>query len=180
MKYNEKTIDSKKIYNGKVLRLRVDEVVLNNGHKTSREIVEHNGAVAIIPILDGEKMFLVKQFRKAIEQELIELPAGKIEKGEDPKESALRELEEEIGYKAGSIEKIFSIYTSPGFSNEIIHIYVAKNLIKTKTDRDEDELMDVIVLDFEEVKEMINKREIMDAKSIVGILAYFNSNNEIY
>ena len=177
MKFNEKTINSENIFNGKILKLRVDEVMLSNGDKTTREIVEHNGAVAIIPLIDEEKMFLVKQFRKAIEKELIELPAGKIEKEEDPKECALRELEEEIGYKAGHIKKLLSIYTSPGFSNEIIHIYVAWDLKKTKINRDDDELMDIIEVSINEAKNMIDEGKIMDAKTITGILAYLNKNN---
>lgn len=177
MKFNEKTINSENIFNGKILKLRVDEVMLSNGDKTTREIVEHNGAVAIIPLIDEERMFLVKQFRKAIEKELIELPAGKIEKEEDPKECALRELEEEIGYKAGHIQKLLSIYTSPGFSNEIIHIYVAGDLKKTKINRDDDELMDIIEVSINEAKNMMDEGKIMDAKTITGILAYFNKNN---
>ena len=177
MKFNEKTINSENIFNGKILKLRVDEVMLSNGEKTTREIVKNNRAVAIIQIKKKKKMFLVKQFRKAIEKELIELPAGKIEKEEDPKDCALRELEEEIGYKAGHIQKLLSIYTSPGFSNEIIHIYVARDLKKTKINRDDDELMDIIEVSINEAKNMMDEGKIMDAKTITGILAYLNKNN---
>lgn len=177
MKYNEKTITSKNIFNGNIINLRVDEIILINGKKATREIVEHSGAVAIIPIIDKDKMFLVKQFRKPIERDLIELPAGKLERGENPEECAIRELEEEIGYKAGKIQKLITIYTSPGFANEIIHIYVASDLKKTRINRDEDEFMDILEVSFKEVKEMIDDGEIMDAKTIAGILSFFQNKN---
>lgn len=160
------------MFNGNIINLRVDEVMLSNGKKTTREIVEHSGAVAIIPIVDKDRIFLVKQFRKPIERELIELPAGKLEGEENPEECAIRELEEEIGYKAGKIKNLITIYTSPGFANEIIHIYVAWDLKKTKVNRDEDEFMDIIEVNFQEVIKMIHDGQIMDAKTIAGILAY--------
>ncbi len=174
MKYIEKTISTKNIFKGKIIKLRVDEVILNNDNKATREIVEHSGAVAIIPIIDKDRMFLVRQFRKPIEKELIELPAGKLEREENPKECALRELEEEIGYRAGKIQKLITIYTSPGFANEIIHIYVASDLKKTRINRDKDEFMDILKVSFEEVKDMINNGKIQDAKTIAGVLAFFS------
>jgi ADP-ribose pyrophosphatase len=174
LKYIEKTISTKNIFKGKIIKLRVDEVILNNDNKATREIVEHSGAVAIIPIIDKDRMFLVRQFRKPIEKELIELPAGKLEREENPKECALRELEEEIGYRAGKIQKLITIYTSPGFANEIIHIYVASDLKKTRINRDKDEFMDILKVSFEEVKDMINNGKIQDAKTIAGVLAFFS------
>lgn len=172
MGYREKTIKTEKIFNGKVLNLRVDKVLLENGNKSIREIVEHGGAVAILAINEKGKIFLVKQFRKPFEKELLELPAGKLEPKETPEECAVRELEEEIGYRAKKIEKLNSIYTSPGFTNEEVHIFLASDLEKTKTHRDEDEFMDVIEISLEEIKKMIDNGKIHDAKTIVGILTF--------
>ena len=177
MKFNEVTTSRKNIYMGKVVNLHVDEVVLCNGKMAKREIVEHSGAVAILPIINKDRIFLIRQFRKPIENELIELPAGKLEKGEDPEECAIRELEEEIGYKAGKLQKLTSIYTSPGFANEIIHIYLALDLIKTKINRDEDEFMDILELSIDEAEKMIGDGRITDGKTIVGILFFLHKDN---
>ncbi|RBP45572.1 NUDIX hydrolase [Garciella nitratireducens] len=176
MKHSEKTIGTKKIFKGKIINLRVDNVLLENGNTSTREIVEHNGGVAILAINKNGNVFLVKQFRKPFEKELIELPAGKLESGEKPEECAIRELEEEIGYKANKIEKLNSIYTSPGFSNEIIHIFLALDLQKTKIHRDENEFMDVIEISLEEAKKMIDTGQIHDAKTIIGILSFLLKN----
>lgn len=173
MKYFEKTIKSRRIFEGKIINVRIDEVELCNGTKASREIVEHSGAVAIIPMIDNEKIFMVNQFRKPLDKELIELPAGKLELGENPKECALRELEEEIGYRAGSMEELISIYTSPGFADEIIHIFVAKELKKTRINRDQDEFMDILEVNLEDIHSMVLKGSISDAKTIAGLLAFF-------
>lgn len=177
LKFNEKTINREEIYRGKIVNLYVDEVILCNKKKAKREIVEHSGAVAILPILDKDRIFLIKQFRKPIENELVELPAGKLEKGEEPEECAIRELEEEIGYIPGKLEKLTSIYTSPGFANEIIHIYLASDLKKTKIKRDDDEFMDILEVDIDEAIRMIEDGRIIDAKTIVGILFYLQKDN---
>ena len=174
MKFFEKTITSKKIFEGKIINVRIDEVELCNGERASREIVEHSGAVAIIPLINREKIFMVKQFRKPLDKELLELPAGKLESGEDPKDCALRELEEEIGYRAGSIKKLISIYTSPGFADEIIHIFIAKDLVMTMTSRDQDEFMDIFEINLMDTPNMILKGEITDAKTIAGLLTYLH------
>ena len=174
MKFFEKTITSKKIFEGKIINVRIDEVELCNGERASREVVEHSGAVAIIPLINKEKIFMVKQFRKPLDKELLELPAGKLESGEDPKDCALRELEEEIGYRAGSIKKLISIYTSPGFADEIIHIFIAKDLVKTMTSRDQDEFMDIFEINLMDTPNMILQGEITDAKTIAGLLTYLH------
>lgn len=176
VKYKEETIETKTIFNGKIVKLREDQVILSNGNKATREVVEHNGAVAVLPINEDGDLFLVKQFRKPVEQEILELPAGKLEVGEDPQDCAIRELEEEIGYRAGDIKKLTSFYTSPGFSNEIIHIFVASDLKKTQINRDDDELMDILEMSFEKVKNMIYNGKIIDAKTIVGILYFLQKN----
>ncbi len=170
MNYLEKTIQTKKIYDGKIINLRVDEVELPNGKTSMREIVEHPGAVAIVAITLEKKVLFVKQFRKAIEEELLEIPAGKLDQGEDPYDAAIRELEEESGYRAEALKKLGSIYTSPGFADEIIHIYLADRLIPTMQNPDEDEFLSVFQFTWEEIQQMIVTGEIKDAKTITGLL----------
>ncbi len=121
----EKTLNSKLIYKGKILNLRVDTIILSNGRKAKREIIEHSGSVAILPLIGKNKFLLVKQYRKAIEKTLLEIPAGKMEIGENIKRCAQRELTEETGYKAGNFEKLASVYLAPGYSSEIIHVILA-------------------------------------------------------
>ena len=126
----EKTLSTQQIFNGKVISLQVDEVELPNGKKAKRELIKHPGAVAIIAITDENKLVLVEQYRKALQRTIVEIPAGKLEKGEEPLECAKRELEEETGYECKSIELVTSFYTSPGFADEIVHVYLATGLTK--------------------------------------------------
>ena len=122
----------KKVFTGKVISLQVDDVELPDGKTGKREIVKHPGAVAIIAVTADNKIIMVEQYRKALERSLVEIPAGKLEKGEEPVLSAKRELEEETGYECEKMEHIISFYTSPGFADELVHLYVAHNLKKKK------------------------------------------------
>jgi len=167
----EKRISTKQIYAGKVVNLRVDAVELENRTIASREIVEHNGAAAIVPILSRGNVILVRQFRYAIETEVLEVPAGTLKENEDPKNCAVRELEEETGYRCGEIVKIGECYVAPGYSTEKIHVFLAKDLTKTQTNMDEDENIRLEVLPFQEALDKIRTGEIRDAKSIVGLHA---------
>lgn len=171
MDYKERTVSSKKIFNGKVINLRVDEVELPDGRTGTREIVEHNGGVAVVAVKEG-KIILVRQYRKPVESCLLELPAGKLEKGEDPYECGARELQEETGYIPESLKLLTSIYTTPGFSSEKLYIYLADSLREGSLNRDEDEFLDVLYYDVEEVVDMIYKGIINDAKTICGVLMY--------
>lgn len=166
----EKTISSDRVYTGKTISLRVDTVEVPNRGYQKREIVEHNGAVGIIAITPENKVILVKQFRKAIEKELWEIPAGKIEIGENPKDCAIRELKEETGYSAEKIKLIHKFYTSAGFSNQKIYIFLAENLIQGEQNFDEDEVIEVKEFEMDEVYSMIQKNEIEDAKTSIGLL----------
>lgn len=166
----EKTISSDRIYTGKTISLRVDTVEVPNRGYQKREIVEHKGAVAIVALTSDNKVVLVKQYRKAIEKELWEIPAGKIEIGENPKECAIRELKEETGYSAENMKLIHKFYTSAGFSNQKVYIFLAENLIPGDTSFDEDEIIEVKELDINEVYKMIERNEIEDAKTSIGIL----------
>ena len=163
----EKTIDVKEIFSGKILKLQVEEVELPNGRRSTREIVRHPGAVGIIPFLDDDTVVMVKQYRKPVEDYLIEIPAGKLEEGEDPLECAKRELEEETGYRASLWEYLGFIYTSPGFSDEKIHIYRARYLFRSGDSKtDEDEFLDVIQMKLEDVEKKIATGEIVDSKTL--------------
>lgn len=170
---NEKTISNEMIYSGKILNLKKIEVELDNGKSSYREIVEHRGGVAIVAEIDSKILF-VKQYRKSIEQDLLEIPAGKIEKDEDPLECAYRELEEETGYKAKELVLINEVYPTPGYSNEKIYVYYAKNLEKGILNPDEDEIIKNISLPLTEVNTMIKTGEINDLKTLYAIFAYQN------
>ena len=166
----EKTISSDRVYTGKTISLRVDTVEIPNRGYKKREIVEHNGAVGIIAITRENKVVLVKQYRKAIEKELWEIPAGKIEPGENPKESAIRELKEETGYSAQSMKLLHKFYTSAGFSNQKIYIYLAENLTSGSQDFDDDEFIEAKEFSLNEVYVMIYNNDIEDAKTSIGML----------
>ncbi|MEH6943028.1 NUDIX hydrolase [Bacillus sp. JJ722] len=170
-KFEEKTLTSESIYNGRVISLQVDEVELPNGEKGKRELVKHPGAVAIIAITQDNKIVMVEQYRKALERSIIEIPAGKLELGEEPVVTAIRELEEETGYVSESMEHIVSFYTSPGFADELLHVFVAKGL-KKKEDAascDEDEFVEVLEIDLEEAQTYIKEQKIYDAKTVYAV-----------
>ena len=166
----EKTISSDRIYTGKVISLKVDTVEIENKGYQKREIVEHQGAVAIVALTDDDKVVLIKQFRKPIEQVIWEIPAGKLEIGETPKECAIRELKEETGYSAKNIKLIHKFFTSSGFSNQKIYIFLATGLTKGEHKFDEDEIIEKYEIDINEARNMIIKNEIEDAKTAIGIL----------
>ncbi|QCX32681.1 NUDIX hydrolase [Caloramator sp. E03] len=171
MNFKEITISQKYIHKGKIINLRVDEVELPSGRKSSREIVEHNGGVGIVAINEKKEIILVKQFRKPFEEVLIEIPAGKLEKGEEPIKCAVRELEEETGKKALSLKLMNILYTSPGFSNEKLYIYLCTEMEDGKVNPDEDENLEIMYVKYEDALNMIYNGEIKDAKTISGILA---------
>lgn len=167
----EKTIHSEQIFTGKVISLQVDEVELPNGKTSKREIIKHPGAVAVLPITDDNKIVMVEQYRKALEKEIVEIPAGKLEKGEDPAVCAKRELEEETSYECENLELLISFYTSPGFANEIIHLYKATGL-KKKEDAaalDEDEFVNLIELSLDEAEQYMKDQRIFDAKTAYAV-----------
>ena len=172
MKKDEKTIKSNVVYKGKILDLNCDDVLLPNGNKSIREVIHHNGGVCILAEVDG-KIPLVKQFRYAYGKEMFELPAGKLEKGENSYEAGIRELEEETGLKAESLESLGYMYPSCGYTNEIIYLYKANNVTKTKMHLDDDENIDVYCFTLDEIIEMIMKNEINDAKTICLVLKYY-------
>jgi len=174
MTFEEKTMKCERVFEGRIINVRVDTVELPNKKYSKREIVEHPGAVGIVAITEDEKIILVKQFRKPVEEVLLEIPAGKLESKEGPCECAIRELEEETGFVTNRVKKLLEFYTTPGFSNEIIHIYLAENLKPGKMNLDEDENIEIVTLSIEEVLDKIKAGEIKDAKTIIGVLTYVN------
>lgn len=168
MGYEEKTMKTEKIYDGKILNLRIDTVELPDKKYSKREIIEHPGAVGIVAITNNNEMVLVKQFRKAIEKELIEIPAGKLEIGEEPKDCVIRELKEETGYSAEKITYIMEFYTSPGFSNEKLYLFLAEDLHEGVAEPEKDEYIEVLKIKIDDLISMINKGEVLDSKTIIG------------
>jgi ADP-ribose pyrophosphatase len=168
----ERVLSSKILYEGRHFSFKTDVVELPNGRRTTRDIVDHPGAVAIIPILPDGRIVLVRQYRYAVKTDLLEIPAGTLEKGEKPLDCAFRELREETGYEANSMERLMSCYVAPGYSSELIHFYVASALRKAESHMELDEAITVERIEFEQVLNMIKENIIVDAKTVVGMLAY--------
>ncbi len=170
MNLKEELIESQTLYRGRVVTLRIDTVRLPSGRTARREIVEHRGAVAIVPMLDEETVLLIRQYRQAVGEELLEIPAGTLEPDEPPDSCARRELEEETGYQARQMRKLFSQYLAPGYSQEVLHVYLAEDLVPTRTQLDEDELVELVPTPISQIAEMILQGTIKDSKTIAGLL----------
>lgn len=170
---NYKVKKSEILFRGKVFDLQVDEIEYDSGNKGIREVAVHPGGAVVVPIKNDEKIVMVNQFRYPFQKFLLELPAGKLDKNEKPIDSAVRELEEETGYKAKKIIKLGSICTTPGYSTEVLHIYLAKDLVPGSYNREEGEHgMEVFELTLEEIERKILLGEIVDSKSICGVQLY--------
>ena len=178
----ERKVNSKLLYKGRNFRFLTDRVKLPNGLLTTRDTVDHPGAVAIIPILSDGRIILVRQYRYAIERKLMEIPAGTIEKEEEPLDCAIRELREETGYEAGRIEKFMECFIAPGYSNELIQFYVATELKRLPARNAPDEEITIYKIGVKEATRMINENIIKDAKTIAGLLTYlhiYSNQNQI-
>ena len=170
------TISSEPVYKGKVFDIKIDEI--REGDITyKREIVVHKGSAVVIPVFDDGTVALVRQYRHAAGKSLLEICAGTLNAGEDPKEGAIRELEEEIGVRAGKIEKLTEFYVSPGFLTEKMFVYLATELTEVGQKLEEDELLTVERHSIPALLDMIRNGEIQDAKTMVGILLAANSQN---
>ena len=167
----EKTLKAEKIYDGKVIKVSKDEVPCPNGETSIREIVHHRGGVGILFQVDGKFIF-EKQYRYALNEEIIEMPAGKLEKDEEPLEAAKRELLEETGYRPLEMIHLGDNYPTPGYSTEVIHLYYCPKAIKEERHLDSDECIDLIYLSLEEIEELIKENKIKDSKSIAAIYLY--------
>lgn len=159
----------KNIYTGRVITLNLETVSLPNGATVELEIIRHPGAAAIVPLKADGTVVLIKQYRHAAGAFIYEIPAGKLHPGEDPRECAARELEEEVGYRAARFDLLTSIYTAPGFADEVIHIYQASGLTPGRQHLDHDEVLDVVETPLEKAIEMVVDGTIRDGKTIVGL-----------
>ncbi|MGF0039178.1 NUDIX hydrolase [Peptoniphilaceae bacterium SGI.131] len=169
-KFTEATIKSESIYEGKIIKVRVDTVELPNQCYAKREIVEHSRGVGMVALTEDKEIFLVRQFRKPIEDMIYEIPAGLVEANESLQEAANRELQEEIGYRANKLQLITEAYPSPGFTDEKFSLFLATDLVESKLNLDDTEFIEVIKLPLNEAYQMIENFEIVDAKTIMGIL----------
>lgn len=171
MNLKETTVQKNYVYQGKIISVRSDDAMLPDGKPCKREMVEHSGGAAVLYVED-EKMLLVKQFRYAYGEEVWEIPAGKLEKGEDPKKAAIRELEEEAGIVVADAELLFVLYPTPGYTNEKIYIYEAKNGRHAAAHLDEGEFLTAEWIPVAELEKRIKTGELHDAKTIVALQSY--------
>lgn len=176
MAFFEKKLGGKTVFQGKILKVDVDEVQLGDGSKANRECIRHSGGAAVLYVAPNG-VLLVKQFRYLYGKEIWEIPAGKLEKGEDPIVAAERELEEETGYVAAELVRLLDLYPTPGYTDEVIHIYEAENCRLNRQKLDEGEFLDVKIIDLNEVLKMIESGEICDAKTVAAVYKYCIKNN---
>ncbi len=162
-------IQRRTIFEGHVIKLYLDQVLLPNGKPAEREVVLHGGAVGMVPLDEEGCITMVRQYRHATGEYLLEIPAGKLDPGESPESCAARELVEEVGMAAGRFVKLSEFYTSPGFSNEVLHLYLALDLELREAAPDEDEFLEVERMTLEEALQAVQRLEIRDSKSVVGI-----------
>ncbi|MBC8175232.1 MAG: NUDIX hydrolase [Candidatus Marinimicrobia bacterium] len=170
MELKETQIRTEHIFKGKLLDVWRDVVSISSGRETTREYIKHPGAVAIIPILPGGKILLIRQFRYALGEVEIEIPAGKIDPGESLEKTVIRELEEETGYRAGKITQIGEIHPCIGYSNERIWLYLAEELKRTSQNTDHDEMIELFPCEIKTCLDLIQQGEIKDVKAIIGLL----------
>jgi len=168
----ERVVESKRIYEGRVVNLREDSLLLPDGRRFAREVVEHKGCVAALPFLDQDTIVLVKQYRHPTGEVLLEIPAGTIQSGEDPEDCMRRELIEETGYRPRRLEALLTLYLAPGYSSELARIYLATDLVELKVNPDEDEFIEVVALHLSKALEMVFESKIRDAKTACTILWY--------
>jgi ADP-ribose pyrophosphatase len=162
------------IYKGRIVNLNLETVTLPNGVTVALEIIHHPGAAAVVPLKEDGTVVLIRQYRHAVGGFIYEIPAGKLHPGEDPRDCAQRELEEEVGYRAGSLELLTSFFTTPGFTNEVIHIFKGTALTPGTQSLGQDEVLDIIEIPIEKAIAQIHDGTIKDGKTIVGLhIAYF-------
>ena len=168
----EKTLSSQLIYEGRAVKLRVDTVRMANGSESTREIVEHIDCVAIVAVDADDNVLLVKQFRKPVEKELLEIPAGGIDPGEDPVAAVRREMQEETGYLPRKVERLGGFYSTPGYGTEYLHLYLATDLTPSPLNAEDTESIKLIRVPISQISNLIASGSICDAKSIAGLLIY--------
>jgi ADP-ribose pyrophosphatase len=167
---SEEKIGSKKLFQGEILGLYLDRVRLPNGKTAAREMVSHPGAVGIIPVTGDNNILMVRQYRYPVGEITIEIPAGKLDKNESPEKCARREMAEEVGASGGSLKLLSSFYTTPGFSDEVLHLYLATGFSISANNLDQDEFLDIISMGLDEACDCIKEGRIKDSKTIIAIL----------
>ena len=177
MNYEEKCVRENKVFGGKIVNLYVDEISLPDGSRSVREYISHSGGAAVLFIKD-EKVALVRQYRYAYREETLEIPAGKLNEGEDPRLAALRELEEETGYRASESRHLLDIYPTPGYTNEVIHVYLVTRAEFVGERLDEGEFLNCEYYDISEVERLIGDGKIKDAKTVSAVLKYSIDKNK--
>lgn len=170
----EKTISSRPIFKGRAFAVRIDTVINANGEETTREIVDHAECVAVVPVDPDGDIILVRQYRKAVEKELLEIPAGGIDPGEDPPTAVKRELQEEIGHLPGKIERLGGYYSSPGFCTEFLYLYLATDLTPSQLYAEDTAGIQTVKVKPRRIRRMIAAGEICDSKSVAGLLYYLD------
>ncbi len=168
----EKMISTHRAYRGKILNLRIDKVETPDGKKVIREVVEHEPAVGILPVTSDGSVLLIRQFRYALGQEILEIPAGIVDEGEDFLSAARRELQEEIGYYPGTLEEMGRMYNSPGFCTEMLILFLASDLRPSKLDHDDDEFIETVSIPAEEIASLLADGKIIDGKTFSALSWY--------
>ena len=171
----EEALSSKVVYSGHILKLRIDQVRLPDGSQSSREIVEHGNAVAIVAVDADDNILLVKQYRRAAEKDLLEVPAGCVDPGEEPDATVIREMQEETGYRPNRIKRLGGFYSAPGFCTEYLHLYLATELTPDRLHAEDSDSIELVRVPPDEVEGLIDSGAICDAKSIAGLLFYLKS-----
>jgi ADP-ribose pyrophosphatase len=169
---DEETLASRLVYQGRAVRLRIDTVRASGGRETTREIVEHSDCVAVIAVDAEEKVLLVKQFRKAVEKALLEIPAGGIDAGESPEDAVSREMQEETGYLPRRVERLGGFYSAPGYATEYLYLYLATDLTPSRLFAEDTGGISLVRVSAAQIPGLIASGEICDAKSIAGLLTY--------
>ncbi len=168
----EKTLSSRMVFEGRAVKLRIDSVKLPSGRETTREIVEHENCVAIVVLDDADNVLLVKQYRKPVEKDLLEIPAGGIDPGESPEDAVRREMREETGFLPQKLAKLGGFYSSPGFCTEYLHLYLATDLVPKPLQAEDSESISLVRVPLKEIPGLIASGAICDAKSIAGLLVF--------
>lgn len=165
----ERVLDSRRLFEGRIVGLRIDTVELPDGRTSTREIVEHDAVVAVVPLLEGGDVLLVRQYRLATGRTMLEIPAGIVDPGEEAEAAAQRELGEETGQRAGKLERLGGFFVSPGFTNEFVHVFLATDLREVDMRPDEDEDIEVVRMPLAEALRLVGSGEICDGKSVIGL-----------
>ena len=170
MELKEETVSQETVYEGIIVNIRQDKARLTDGRITGREVIEHPGGVAVFALDEEERVILVRQFRYPVGEVVLELPAGKLEKGEDPRDSGLRELEEETGLRPGTFLSMGCSFSSPGILEERSHLFLAKELFQGPSHPDDGEFLEIVRVPYTELMDMVRRGEIHDSKTLAGIL----------